>query len=128
MFFVSFLSCVLQDFKFWYVNRKAFGESFLYWVDFTRFSLFVDTSMFGIIGTIIYCVRFFFFSFQYLPNIENIQLGLKCNGLWRLKRLTTFDSFKNVLKESKVVKIVYCTIIVNKKSLLDYRTAPTSIG
>ena len=34
MFFVSFLSCVLHDFKFWYVNCKAFGTSFLYWVDF----------------------------------------------------------------------------------------------
>ena len=28
------LSCGLQDFKFWYVNHKAFGASFLYWVDF----------------------------------------------------------------------------------------------
>ena len=36
MFFVSFFSCDLQDFKFWYVNRKAFGTSFLYWVDFTK--------------------------------------------------------------------------------------------
>ena len=27
---VSFFSCDLQDFKFYYVNRKAFGESFLY--------------------------------------------------------------------------------------------------
>ena len=35
MFFVSFFSCHLQDFKFWYVNLKAFGASFLYWVDFT---------------------------------------------------------------------------------------------
>ena len=34
MFFVSFFSCDLQDFKFWYVNRKAFGARFLYWVDF----------------------------------------------------------------------------------------------
>ena len=34
MFFVSFFSCDLQDFKFLYVNRKAFGASFLYWVDF----------------------------------------------------------------------------------------------
>ena len=33
-FFVSFSSCDLQDFKFWYVNRKAFVTSFLYWVDF----------------------------------------------------------------------------------------------
>ena len=24
----------LQYFKFWYLNRKEFGESFLYWVDF----------------------------------------------------------------------------------------------
>jgi hypothetical protein len=29
-----FFSCNLQDFKFWYVNRKEFGTSFLYWVDF----------------------------------------------------------------------------------------------
>ena len=34
MFFISFFSCDLYDFKFWYVNRKAFGTSFLYWVDF----------------------------------------------------------------------------------------------
>ena len=26
--------CDLQDFKFYYVNRKAFGPSFLYWFDF----------------------------------------------------------------------------------------------
>ena len=31
MFFVSFLSWDLQDFKFQYVNHKAFGASFLYW-------------------------------------------------------------------------------------------------
>ena len=35
MFFVSFFSCALQDFKFKYANLKAFGASFLYWVDFT---------------------------------------------------------------------------------------------
>ena len=35
MFFVKFFSCDLQDFKFQYVNRKVFGASFLYWVDFT---------------------------------------------------------------------------------------------
>ena len=35
MSFVSSFSGDLQDFKFWYVNRKAFGASFLYWVDFT---------------------------------------------------------------------------------------------
>ena len=34
MFFVLFFSCDLQDFQFWYVNRKAFDASFLYWVDF----------------------------------------------------------------------------------------------
>ena len=34
MFFVPFFSCDLQDFKFWYVNRKVFGASFMYWVDF----------------------------------------------------------------------------------------------
>ena len=34
MFFVLFFSCDLQDFKFQYVNPKAFGASFLYWVDF----------------------------------------------------------------------------------------------
>ena len=32
MFFVSFFSCDLQD--FWYENHKAFGATFLYWVDF----------------------------------------------------------------------------------------------
>ena len=35
MFFAPFFSCNLQDLKFWYVNRKVFGASFLYWVDFT---------------------------------------------------------------------------------------------
>ena len=30
-----FFSCDLQDFKFSYVNCKAFGASFLFWVDFT---------------------------------------------------------------------------------------------
>ena len=34
MGFFWIFSCVLQDFKFQYVNRKAFGASFLYWVDF----------------------------------------------------------------------------------------------
>ena len=29
-----FFSWDLQNFKFWYVNCKAFGTSFLYWVDF----------------------------------------------------------------------------------------------
>ena len=33
MFFVSFFSCDLQDFKFQYMNHRAFGTSFLYWVD-----------------------------------------------------------------------------------------------
>jgi len=32
MFFVSFFSCNLQDFKFRYVNREAFGASLFYWV------------------------------------------------------------------------------------------------
>ena len=35
MFFVSFFSFDLEDFKFQYVNLKAFGASFLYWVDFS---------------------------------------------------------------------------------------------
>ena len=30
-------SCGLQHYKFKYMNRKAFGSSFLYWVDFTAF-------------------------------------------------------------------------------------------
>ena len=34
MCFVSFFSCDLEDFKFLYLNPKAFGTSFLYWVDF----------------------------------------------------------------------------------------------
>jgi hypothetical protein len=38
MFFVSFVLCDLKDFKFQFVNRKAFGASFLYWVDFTKMS------------------------------------------------------------------------------------------
>mgnify|MGYP007086939919 CR=1 FL=1 len=33
MFFVSFFSCDLRDFKFWYVNGKAFGTSFLYYLE-----------------------------------------------------------------------------------------------
>ena len=33
-----FFHVFLQDFKFWYVNRKAFGASLLYWVDFTLFN------------------------------------------------------------------------------------------
>ena len=37
MLFVLFFSCGLHDLKFWFVNRKAFGASFLYWVDFTSF-------------------------------------------------------------------------------------------
>ena len=36
LFFISYFSCDLQDFKFWYVNRWAFGGSFLHWVDFTK--------------------------------------------------------------------------------------------
>ena len=32
--FFSFSSRDLQDFKFWCVNRRAFGASFLYWLDF----------------------------------------------------------------------------------------------
>ena len=34
--FASFFSCDLQDFEFQYVSRKAFGTSFLYWVDFKK--------------------------------------------------------------------------------------------
>ena len=33
--FCFVLSCGLQDLKFKYVNRKAFGASFFYWIDFT---------------------------------------------------------------------------------------------
>ena len=33
--FCFVFSCGLKDFKFWYVNCKAFGASFLYWVDFS---------------------------------------------------------------------------------------------
>ena len=75
------------------------------------------------------CYNFFFFLFHF----NTCQILKTFSWAWNamnydvLKKLTTFDSLKNVLKESKVVKIVYCTI-VNKKSLLDYRTAPTSIG
>ena len=36
IFFVSFFSCDLQDFKFWYVNHKSSGEIFLYWGDFKK--------------------------------------------------------------------------------------------
>ena len=36
MFFVTFFSCDLQDFKFQDVNRKAFGARFLYLVDLMR--------------------------------------------------------------------------------------------
>ena len=36
MFFVSFFLCDLQDFKFQYLNRKAYGTSFLNWGDFTK--------------------------------------------------------------------------------------------
>ena len=43
MFFVSFFACDLQDFKFWYVNRKAFGASFLHLVDFNRFRVGNET-------------------------------------------------------------------------------------
>ena len=32
-------SCDLQDFKFWYVNRKAFSATFLYWADFIQFCI-----------------------------------------------------------------------------------------
>ena len=42
MFFVSFFPCDLQnlqDFKFWCADCKAFGTSFLYWVDFTYYLL-----------------------------------------------------------------------------------------
>ena len=42
MFFVSFFSRDLQDFEFWYVNRKAFGASFLYWVDFNSTNNFLS--------------------------------------------------------------------------------------
>ena len=35
MVFVSIFSRYLQDFKFQYVNHKAFGAIFLYWADFT---------------------------------------------------------------------------------------------
>ena len=39
MLFVSFFSCDVQDFKSYYVNHKAFGTSFLYWIDFTYKSI-----------------------------------------------------------------------------------------
>ena len=36
--------CGLQDFKFQYVNCKAFGASFLYWVDFTNIMIdYIDS-------------------------------------------------------------------------------------
>ena len=34
-YFCFIFSWGLQDFEFWYVNSRAFGASFLYWVDFT---------------------------------------------------------------------------------------------
>ena len=42
MFFVSFFTCDLQGFKSYYVNHKAFGASFLYWVYFS----FCDITIF----------------------------------------------------------------------------------
>ena len=36
MFFASFFSSDLQDFKFQYVNPKSFEASFLYWIDFKQ--------------------------------------------------------------------------------------------
>ena len=42
-------SCGLQDFKFEYVNCKAFGASFLYWVDFSKIQMRLDTSFFLIV-------------------------------------------------------------------------------
>ena len=36
MFLGSFFSCDLQDLKFWYVKRKVFCASLLYWVDFNK--------------------------------------------------------------------------------------------
>ena len=46
IFFVSFFSCHLQDFKVWYVNGKAFGASFLYWVYFKKQTLLLSTFFF----------------------------------------------------------------------------------
>ena len=34
-----FFSCDLRYFKFYYVNCKEFGTSFLYWVDFINFHI-----------------------------------------------------------------------------------------
>ena len=47
--FFSFFSCDLQDFKFYYVNRKAFGTSFfiLYWVDFKWYDIHALKSFFA---------------------------------------------------------------------------------
>ena len=45
-------SCGLQDFKFWYVNRKAFGASFLHWVDFTNCYLMHVFTHFCVVGII----------------------------------------------------------------------------
>ena len=49
MFFVLFFSWDLQDFKFWYVNRKAFSARFLYWVDITDMFYHVPDLNFSII-------------------------------------------------------------------------------
>ena len=35
-FLVSFFSCDLQDFKFYYVNCKVLGATILHWVDFMQ--------------------------------------------------------------------------------------------
>ena len=45
MFFVYFFSCELQDFKFWYENRKVFGASFLYWVYFNNICPICDLNL-----------------------------------------------------------------------------------
>ena len=49
--FCLIFSCCLQDFKFWFVNRKAFGIRILYWVDFTicdKKGVFLKTHIFVI--------------------------------------------------------------------------------
>ena len=72
----SFFSCDLQDFKFWYVNRKAFGASFFSWVYFTQalpsslksvLILFIETWFYNFYSGISYHTLYW--------NCANVSMG-----------------------------------------------------
>ena len=100
MFFVSFYSCDLQDFKFQYVNRKAFGTSFCYWVDFKCH--FFDI---GISWTSLIEIYYSFFVMFMAGTLESI--------VYHLAKSICFSEFT---QKRKLIKSWVCVVKVLEKN------------